>query len=81
MMMKAFGQRTGSDFIHLRINPLISLVAHAITNCTGIDFKDNPETEDFIFSEWSHLQKPDALLYTKVLIKAMDKENWFAHVN
>lgn len=51
----------------------------SITNCKGIHFKDHPDMANFICPEWSHLTKPDAVLYTKALIGALEKENWFAH--
>lgn len=48
------------------------------TGCSGIHFKDYPDMANFICPEWSHLKKEDAVLYTKALISALQKENWFA---
>ena len=51
------------------------------TNCKGIHFKDYPDMAGFICPEWSHLTKPDAVLYTQALIKALEKENWFTQTS
>ena len=48
------------------------------TGCSGIHFKDYPDMANFICPEWSHLKKEDAVLYTKALISALQKENWFS---
>lgn len=53
----------------------------SITNCKGIHFKEYPGMKDFVCPEWSHLKKSDAVLYTKDLIKILEKENWFAYKN
>ncbi|MGE5107930.1 MAG: hypothetical protein ACM3H8_10320 [Sphingobacteriales bacterium] len=53
----------------------------SITGCTGIHFKDWPGLKDFNCPEWSHLSQPDAVLYTKELIKILEQQNWFAKTN
>lgn len=49
-----------------------------ITGCKGIHFKDYPDMANFICPEWSHLNKEQGVLYTHALIKALQKEHWFA---
>ncbi len=53
----------------------------ATTNCTGIHFTDYPTLKNLTCPEWSHLSRPDAIYYTKELIKILEQKNWFAHTN
>ncbi len=50
----------------------------SITGCKGIHFKDHPDMANFICPEWSHLSKEQSVVYTQALVKALQKENWFA---
>jgi hypothetical protein len=47
-----------------------------VTKTQGIHFADYPETDHFICPEWSHLSQPDAVVYTKHLIKALEQKGW-----
>lgn len=46
----------------------------AYTNCPGIHFLDYPEIDHFVCPEFSHLRRPDAILFTKELIKILEKD-------
>jgi hypothetical protein len=46
----------------------------AITNCPGIYFEDYPAIAHFQCPEFSHLCQPDAIIYTKNLIKILSEE-------
>jgi hypothetical protein len=46
----------------------------AVTNCPGIYFADYPAMAHFVCPEFSHLSQPDAILYTKELIKILSAE-------
>ena len=49
-----------------------------VSGSVGIHFKDYPGMANFICPEWSHLTRPDAIIYTNELIKALQQQNWFA---
>ena len=50
------------------------------TQNQGIHFADYQETAHFICPEWSHLSQPDAVIYTKHLIMALEEKGWrFPH--
>jgi hypothetical protein len=46
------------------------------TNTAGIHFEDYEETSHFICPEWSHLSQPDAVIYTKHFIRALEEKGW-----
>jgi len=46
----------------------------AVTGCQGIYFKDYPATASMQCPEFSHLKPADAVIYTKTLIGALEKE-------
>lgn len=46
----------------------------AVTGCKGIHFADYPETANFQCPEFSHLSRPDAILYTERFVKILAKE-------
>lgn len=46
----------------------------AITNCPGIHFEDYPPIAHFVCPENSHLSQPQAIVWTKNLIKIMQEE-------
>ena len=46
----------------------------SITGCPGIHFEDYPAIDHFICPEWSHLGRPDAIIFTKNIIKIMQAE-------
>ena len=48
----------------------------AVTNCTGIHFKDYPPIADFICPEFSHLSRADAIVFTKNLINILQEKGW-----
>jgi hypothetical protein len=49
----------------------------AVTNCQGIYFADYPAIAHFQCPEFSHLKQPDAIVYTKNLIKILSEdEGW-----
>ncbi len=53
----------------------------AVTNCTGIHFKDYPPIGDFICPEFSHLSQADAIVFTKNLIKILSEEKGWKFPN
>jgi hypothetical protein len=46
----------------------------AVTGCPGIFFKDYPALSNFVCPEWSHLKPEDAKIYTRELIKILQKD-------
>lgn len=46
----------------------------AFTNCPGIHFLDYPEIDHFVCPEFSHLTRPDAIVFTKEFIKILEKD-------
>ena len=48
----------------------------SVTQCQGIHFQDDPETNTYICPEFSHLTIPDAIDYTKHLIRALKEKGW-----
>ena len=53
----------------------------SITNCNGIHFMDYPSLKNLTCPEWSHLSRPNAIYYTKELIKILEQQHWFTHSN
>ena len=51
----------------------------AITQCEGIHFADYPAIDHFICPEWSHLSRPDAIIFTKNFISILQQKNWFSN--
>jgi hypothetical protein len=51
------------------------------TKCPGIHFEDYPEIAHFICPEWSHLSPKDAVLFTRSLIKILEKEEGWKFPN
>ncbi len=49
----------------------------AVTNCSGIHFKDYADMKDFICPEWSHLSPAQSVQYTKALIGHLEEQHWF----
>ncbi len=45
-----------------------------VTGCQGIHFKDYPATANLQCPEFSHLKQRDAIVFTKTLIEALQKE-------
>ena len=45
-----------------------------VTGCPGIFYSDYPGLSNFICPEWSHLKPGDAVIYTKELIKVLEKD-------
>ncbi len=46
----------------------------AVTGCQGIFFSDYPSLSSFVCPEWSHLKPADAKIYTRELIKILQKD-------
>jgi hypothetical protein len=46
----------------------------AVTGCPGIFYTDYPGLSGFVCPEWSHLKPSDAIVYTKELIKIIEKD-------
>jgi hypothetical protein len=46
----------------------------AVTGCPGIFFSDYPTLSNFVCPEWSHLKPDDAVIFTKELIKILQKD-------
>jgi hypothetical protein len=46
----------------------------AVTGCPGIFYTDYPGLSNFVCPEWSHLKPDDAAVYTKELIKILEKD-------
>ncbi len=46
----------------------------AVTGCPGIFYSDYPGLSNFVCPEWSHLKPADAVIYTKELIKVLEKD-------
>ncbi|HEV3224278.1 MAG TPA: hypothetical protein VGZ90_15455 [Puia sp.] len=46
----------------------------AVTGCPGIYYADYPTLSNFVCPEWSHLKPEDAKIYTKELIKILQKD-------
>lgn len=52
----------------------------AFTKCPGIHFLDYPEIDHFVCPEFSHLKRPDAIVFTKEFIKILEKDKgWKLH--
>ncbi len=51
------------------------------TNCPGIHFKDYPEIANFECPEWSHMSPPQAIVWTKNLIKILEEKNGWTFPN
>jgi hypothetical protein len=50
----------------------------AVTGCPGIFYSDYPGLSNFVCPEWSHLKPADAVIYTKELIKVLEKDKGWA---
>lgn len=48
----------------------------SLTGLPGIHFKDYKETSDYICPEWSHLSHPDAIDYTRHLVRQLEEKGW-----
>ncbi len=48
----------------------------ATTECQGIHFADYPTLSHFECPELSHLSPPDAISFTKTIIKIMQEKGW-----
>jgi hypothetical protein len=46
----------------------------AVTECPGIFYADYPSLSKFVCPEWSHLKPSDAVIFTKELIKILQKD-------
>jgi hypothetical protein len=46
----------------------------AVTGCPGIFYADYPGLSNFVCPEWSHLKPDDAVIFTKELIKILQKD-------
>ena len=46
----------------------------AVTRCPGIYYADYPSISNFVCPEWSHLKPDDAVIFTKELIKILQKD-------
>jgi len=53
----------------------------AITNCLGIHFLDYPAIDHFICPEFSHLTRPDAIVFTKHFIDILEKDKGWKLTN
>ncbi|HEY4937079.1 MAG TPA: hypothetical protein VII44_10890 [Puia sp.] len=53
----------------------------AVTGCPGVFFADYPALSNFICPEWSHLKPDDAVIYTKELIKILQKDKGWTFSN
>jgi hypothetical protein len=54
-----------------------------VTNSPGVHFKDYPAIDHFICPEWSHLSRPQALIFTENFVSILEKDKgWkFPHKN
>jgi hypothetical protein len=46
----------------------------SVTGCPGIFYADYPGLSNFVCPEWSHLKPADAVIFTKELIKILQKD-------
>jgi hypothetical protein len=46
----------------------------AVTGCPGIFYADYPSLSQFVCPEWSHLKPDDAVIFTKELIKILQRD-------
>jgi hypothetical protein len=46
------------------------------TGCPGFYFEDDPVAAKMICPEWSHLAPMDAVVFTKILIRAIESNGW-----
>jgi hypothetical protein len=46
----------------------------AYTNCPGIHFEDYSAIDHFVCPEFSHLSRPDAIVFTKSFVEILDKQ-------
>ncbi|HSZ34783.1 MAG TPA: hypothetical protein VK772_15810 [Puia sp.] len=49
-----------------------------VTGCPGIFYSDYPGLSNFVCPEWSHLKPTDAVIYTRELIKVLEKDKGWA---
>ncbi len=53
----------------------------AYTNCPGIHFLDYPVIDHFVCPEFSHLTRPDAIVFTKEFIRILEKDKGWKFQN
>jgi hypothetical protein len=46
----------------------------SVTGCPGVFYADYPTLSNFVCPEWSHLKPDDAVIFTKELIKILQKD-------
>jgi hypothetical protein len=52
----------------------------SVTGCNGIHFKDYEPIAHFVCPEWSHLSRPQAIVWTTNLIRILQEKGWsFPH--
>ena len=53
----------------------------AVTNCPGVHFLDYPTIDHFVCPEFSHLTRPDAIIFTKHFIEILEKDKGWKLTN